>query len=107
MLLIESISLEEDIKKCDLILTGNSTTQLEILLLGKAALFCREIEGRYYDSYEYIKDGLMICWDKTLTLKQINEFYSLNDRIKIKNRLNLTQTLYESVENFNNYVFRK
>jgi len=107
LILLNSTTFEEDVKKCDLILSGNSTAQLEALHMGKAVLYSREMEEGNFDKYKYIKDGLLISWDTELTLEKINDFYSNDNRVKIKNRLDLSLTLSESIENFNRYVFGK
>lgn len=105
--LTDSTSFIEDIEKCDLILSGNTSALLEALLFGKASLFCRELEKKYYDVYGYVQDGLAICWNKDLTLKEINNFYASIDLEKINKRLDLSQSFNASVKDFNSYVFNK
>ena len=90
---------------CDLILAGNSASQLDALMMGKAALFCKEIEEQHHDMYGYVQDGLVLCWNNTLTLNEINEFYASCSQEKVSEYCNLSQTFSESLESFNQYVF--
>lgn len=104
--LVKSASFREDVEKCDLILTGISTSLLEVIMHGKACLFCKElVVGNHSDVYDHVKAGLTMYWNSDVTIENINRLFQNISREQIKQRLNLNQTMTESVEQLNNLLF--
>jgi len=102
---IKSVSFSEDVEKCDFILTGISTSLIEVIVQGKACLFCKELDQNHVEKYGDVEAGLTMYWRRDVNIDDINRQFQNINREQINQRLDLNRTLVESIEQLNNLIF--
>lgn len=91
----EEASIFKDIHRCDLMVIGDSTSHLQVLLCGKPSLYYFDGDQRFYDRYNYLRDGLVMEISESVSMNSINEFYGKSKAAfsaKVGYRLALSQT---------------
>jgi hypothetical protein len=67
--------IPDDVSRCDLVLAGNSTAHLDVLLAGKRSAYFSDAGPAGHDRYGYVGTGLVPLWNPTLTLEDIDRHY--------------------------------
>lgn len=91
------LDIYSDIERCDLIVAGNTTSHLEVLLSGCPSLYYYDGVKEYRDRYGYVASGLILEMDDSVTPTCINEFYTgAANKTQISKHLSISQTRAES-----------
>jgi hypothetical protein len=99
--------IEEDIESCDLIIAGNSTSHLDVLLQGRVSLYYRGLEESEYDRYGYVKEGLVLDWDENVPDDYVQEQYAdIKINTQLNYYLNIEKTREESNQELYEVIFK-
>jgi hypothetical protein len=61
--LADAGSVFDDVRRCDVVLAGNSTVHVDALLAGKPSCYVRGLDHAPFDVQSFVKDGLVFSLD--------------------------------------------